>query len=190
MDANKKTSSGLPPAIDDLITHWSNQTLPPVDLWHPSEARDIDMRIKKNGEWEYLGTPINRARLVQLFSSVLRVEEDGDTWLVTPGEKLRITVEDAHFQAVLLDVESVHNQPALVFTTNVGEKVTADADHLIDVQYRTREAIPEPYLPMRNGLKARLSRAVFIQLAERAEIRGNVAGVMSCGVFMPLGPAE
>jgi len=146
------------------------------------------MRIKKNGEWLYLGTPINRPRLVQLFASVLRVEEDGSTWLVTPGEKLRIEVEDAHFQAVLLEVQDKQKQPALVFTTNVGERITADATHLIDVQYVNNDDTPTPYLQVRNGLIARISRAVFLELAERAEIRGDVAGVVSCGVFMPLGP--
>lgn len=146
------------------------------------------MRIQKNGEWLYLGTPINRPRLVQLFASVLRVEEDGSTWLVTPGEKLRIEVEDAHFQAVLLEVQDKQKQPALVFTTNVGERITADATHLIDVQYVNNDDTPTPYLQVRNGLIARISRAVFLELAERAEIRGDVAGVVSCGVFMPLGP--
>ena len=146
------------------------------------------MRIQKNGEWLYLGTPINRPRLVQLFASVLRVEEDGSTWLVTPGEKLRIEVEDAHFQAVLLEVQDKQKQPALVFTTHVGERITADATHLIDVQYVNNDDTPTPYLQVRNGLIARISRAVFLELAERAEIRGDVAGVVSCGVFMPLGP--
>ena len=146
------------------------------------------MRIQKNGEWLYLGTPINRPRLVQLFASVLRVEEDGSTWLVTPGEKLRIEVEDAHFQAVILEVQDKQKQPALVFTTNVGERITADATHLIDVQYVNNDDTPTPYLQVRNGLIARISRAVFLELAERAEIRGDVAGVVSCGVFMPLGP--
>ena len=125
---------------------------------------------------------------MQLFASVLRVEEDGSTWLVTPGEKLRIEVEDAHFQAVILEVQDKQKQPALVFTTNVGERITADATHLIDVQYVNNDDTPTPYLQVRNGLIARISRAVFLELAERAEIRGDVAGVVSCGVFMPLGP--
>lgn len=185
-----ETSSGLPSAIDELIDNWANNELPPVDQWHPTNERTIDMRIQKNGEWWYLGTPIRRPRLVQLFASVLRVDDDGSTWLVTPGEKLRIEVEDAHFQAVLLEVQDQLKQPALVFTTNVGERVTANAEHLIDVQYPNSDSAPMPYLQVRNGLIARISRAVFIELAERAEIRGEVAGVVSCGVFMPLGPAQ
>ena len=102
---SENPSGELPGAIDELIKHWGSNSLPPVDQWHPTESRDIDIRILKNGEWLYLGTPIKRPRMVQLFASVLRVEEDGSTWLVTPGEKLRIEVEDAHFQAVMMDVE-------------------------------------------------------------------------------------
>jgi len=183
-------SGELPGSIDGLIEHWGSNSLPPVDQWHPTEARDIDMRILKNGEWLYLGTPIKRPRLVQLFASVLRVEEDGTTWLVTPGEKLRIEVEDAHFQAVMMDVTEKNKQASLVFTTNMGEQVVADADHLIDVQYPFEDGTPVPYIHVRNGLTARLSRSVFIELAERAEVRGDIAGVVSAGVFMPLGPAE
>jgi len=159
-----ETSSGLPSAIDELIDNWANNELPPVDQWHPTNERTIDMRIQKNGEWWYLGTPIRRPRLVQLFASVLRVDDDGSTYQL--------------------------KQPALVFTTNVGERVTANAEHLIDVQYPNSDSAPMPYLQVRNGLIARISRAVFIELAERAEIRGEVAGVVSCGVFMPLGPAQ
>ncbi len=187
---NNNTQSELPAAIDDLIEHWGTNTLPPVHQWHPTEARSIDMRILKNGEWLYMGTPINRPRLVQLFASVLRVEADGTTWLVTPGEKLCIEVEDAHFQAVLMHVEEHNKQAALVFTTNIGEQVTADAEHLIDVQYPFEDGTPVPYIHVRDQLTARLSRSVFIALAERAEVRGDVAGVMSSGVFMPLGPAK
>jgi len=148
------------------------------------------MRIQKNGEWLYLGSPINRPRLVQLFASVLRVDPDGSTWLVTPGEKLRIDVEDAHFQAVLLDVEERKGESAFVFTTNIGERVVADAEHLIDVQYPDKNGEPQPYLHVRDGLTARITRAVFISLGERAVVKGAVAGVSSCGHFMPLGPAE
>ena len=187
---SSNTFSNLPSAVDELIENWSHKALPPVDQWHPKSSRTIDILIQKNGEWLYMGTPIHRPRLVQLFASVLRVDSDGSTWLVTPAEKLRIEVEDAHFQAVLLDVQDLHQQPAFVFTTNVGERVTADKAHLIDVKYPNNDDTPAPYLQVRSGLTARISRSVFIELAHRAEIRGDVAGVVSCGVFMPLGPAQ
>jgi len=179
----------LPPAIDGLIEQWSSKDLPPVHQWHPSESRTIDMRIAQNGDWFYAGSVIRRPRLVQLFASVLRLDEQGNTWLVTPGEKLRIQVDDAHFLAVLVDVEQHNGEPSLVFTTNVGERVIADAAHPINVQYASSDSDPAPYVLVRDGLRARLSRNVFLQIANQAEVRGDKAGVMSCGEFMVLGPA-
>jgi len=189
MSASSNNEPSLPTAIDDLITQWSSKALPPVHLWHPTVSRDSDMRILKNGDWTYRDSVIQRPRLVQLFASVLRLDEDGETWLVTPGEKLRIEVEDAHFLAVLMDLDEHNGQAALVFTTNMGERVTADAAHAIDVQYVDSSGEPSPYLHVRDGLTARLTRSVFLEVANRAEIRGQTAGVLSCGEFMVLGPA-
>jgi len=176
--------------VDDLIGQWAENDLPPVDQWHPSESRTIDMRIASDGQWYYLGSPIRRERLVQLFSRVLRMESDGTSWLVTPGEKLQIQVDDAHFQALLVDVQSPGDDQALVFTTNVGERVVCDAEHRIDVQYADGDDTPAPYLQVRSGLTARITRSVFIELANLSEVREGVAGVVSCGEFMPLGPVE
>ena len=69
--------------------------LPPIHKWHPPYCGEIDMQIKANGEWFYQGTPIQRHALVKLFSTILRKEEDGHFYLVTPVEKVRIQVEDA-----------------------------------------------------------------------------------------------
>ena len=74
--------------------------LPPVEKWEPEFCGDLDMVIKKDGTWFYMGTPIGRHALVKLFSSVLRKDEDGKTYLVTPVEKIGISVEDAHFVVV------------------------------------------------------------------------------------------
>jgi len=92
--------------------------------------------------------------------------------------------------AVLLDVEEHNGLAAMCFTTNIGERVVANAQNLIDVKYTSDNSEPSPYVHVRGGLSARLSRAVFLQLCEFAEVRGAIAGVSSCGVFMPLGPAE
>jgi len=150
--------------VDDLIGQWAENDLPPVDQWHPSESRTIDMRIASDGQWYYLGSPT--------------------------GEKLQIQVDDAHFQALLVDVQSPGDDQALVFTTNVGERVVCDAEHRIDVQYADGDDTPAPYLQVRSGLTARITRSVFIELANLSEVREGVAGVVSCGEFMPLGPVE
>ena len=78
--------------------------LPPVHLWNPAHCGEIDIVIKKDGLWFHEGTPIGREALVRLFSTVLRKDPDG-FHLVTPVEKMRITVEDAPFVAVRVDAE-------------------------------------------------------------------------------------
>src|SRR5690606_6491099 len=59
---------------------------PPVEQWNPEHCGELDMVIHKDGGWSYMGTPIGRERLVRLFSTVLRKDEDGQTCLVTPVE--------------------------------------------------------------------------------------------------------
>ncbi|MFN7265793.1 MAG: DUF1285 domain-containing protein, partial [Phenylobacterium sp.] len=97
--------------------------LPPVHLWNPAHCGDIDIVIKRNGQWFHEGTPIGREALVRLFSTVLRKDPDG-FHLVTPVEKMRITVEDAPFIAVRVDRDGED----LVFQTNVGDEVRAGRD--------------------------------------------------------------
>ena len=75
----------------------AGRQLPPVHLWHPETSRDIDMCIHRDGTWSYLGSPIRRDRMVRLFSTILRRDEDERYYLVTPKEKCAITVEDAPF---------------------------------------------------------------------------------------------
>ena len=79
--------------------------LPPVERWNPPFCGDIDMEIRADGTWFYMGPPIGRQPLVRLFSTVLRRDDDGRTYLVTPVEKVGIRVEDAPFLAVEMAVE-------------------------------------------------------------------------------------
>ncbi len=174
-------SSYLTAIVDALST----RALPPVNTWQPELTRDIDMRIARNGDWFYEGSRIDRSRMVKLFSTVLRKDGD-DIYLVTPQERLRIAVEDAPFTAVLLERRLQDDEPALVFTTNLGESVVADEQHPIQVHYQQPDAEPAPYVLVRDRLQALISRAVFLELAELAEERDGRLGVMSCGCFMPL----
>jgi len=94
--------------------------LPPVHLWNPPHCGDLDMRIARDGTWFYMGTPIGRPELVRLFSTILR--KDGDAYvLVTPVEKVGITVEDAPFVAVDFEATGAGQTQSLSFTTNVGQ---------------------------------------------------------------------
>jgi len=171
--------------LDSIADAISNKSLPPVHLWNPDVTRGIDMRIARNGDWFYMGSKINRMRMVKLFSSVLRVDE-GQTYLVTPRERLRIDVEDAPFTAVLVEKYGVGDEQSLVFTTNLGDKVIAGEQHRVSVDYKEPGGEPSPYLVVRDSLAALISRAVFYQLAEWSEERLGVLGVMSKGCFMPL----
>ncbi len=54
----------------------------------PQECGDIGLKIARDGTWFYQGSPIGRKTLVKLFASVLRREEDGRFYLVTPVEKV------------------------------------------------------------------------------------------------------
>src|SRR5690606_3213779 len=105
--------------------------LPPVHLWNPEFCGDLDMRIARDGTWFYMGTPIGRERLVRLFSTTLRHDEDGKYYLVTPVEKVGITVDDAPFLAVAMTVEGEGRAQTLTFSTSVGDSAAAGREHPI-----------------------------------------------------------
>jgi len=163
--------------------------LPPVHLWNPAHCGEIDIVIRRDGLWFHEGSPIGREALVRLFSTVLRKDPDG-FHLVTPVEKMKITVEDAPFIAVRVDPVG----EALVFTTNVGDEVEAGPDNPIRVEMNLQTGEPRPYLHVRRGLEARIRRPVFYELVEMAQERetpeGPRLGVSSNGAWFPVGPAR
>jgi hypothetical protein len=152
---------------------------------------DIDMRIARDGTWFYHGSPIGRIQLVKLFASVLRRDAAGDYWLETPIEKCRITVDDAPFLAVEMTVEGVGCDQCLGFRTSTDENVIAGAAHRIRVETDPRTGEPSPYVAIRDGLDALISRAVFYDLVElgveETEEGATRFGVWSDGVFFLLG---
>jgi hypothetical protein len=159
--------------------------LPPVHLWNPAHVGDIDIVIRRSGEWLHEGRPIRREALVRLFSTVLRKDPDG-VCLVTPVEKLRITVEDAPFVAVAVERRS----GALLFTTNVGDEFEAGPDNALRVEVDPETGEPRPYLHVRRGLEALIARSVFYELVAMAEEEDGVLSVESNGVRFALGPLE
>lgn len=178
--------SGSIASLSEVVDSISTGNLPPVHEWQPAVTRDIDIRIRRNGDWYYQGSQIQRPRMVKLFSSVLRMDDDQQTYLVTPQERLRITVDDAPFIAVLVDCYGESEARTLVFTTNVGDQVVADEDHPVSVEYENRQAEPSPYITVRHRLRALICRSAFYQMVEWAEERDGVLGVQSAGLFMPL----
>ncbi len=157
----------------------------------PAECGDLDMRIARDGTWFYHGSPIGRKPLVKLFASVLRRDEDGVYWLVTPVEKGRVEVDDAPFVAVALTVSGSGKGQSLRFRTSIDDEVTADADHPIRVSHDPATGESAPYVLVRDRLEALIARAVFYHLVAygvEEDVDGDqLYGVWSKGCFFPIG---
>ncbi len=174
-----------------LAARIGSRQLPPVHEWDPPLCGDIDMRIARDGTWYYQGSPIGRKPLVRLFASVLRRDADGEHYLVTPVEKVRVRVDDAPFVAVELQRLGRGAAQRLVFRTNVDDVVTADREHPLWVKNHPDTGEPSPYVRVRDRLHALIARAVFyelVELGEEREVDGERRfGVYSAGDFFVLG---
>ncbi len=166
--------------------------LPPVHLWHPEQCAEMDIEILRDGRWRHDGQLITRQSLVKLFSTILRKDADGSTYLVTPVEKVRVRVVCAPFVATLLDVQGEGDKQVLFFTTNVDDVVKAGKDRPVRVETNLETLEPTPFVMVRNGLEALINRSVFyslVTLAVEHDLgKGKQLGVWSDGVFFPLGP--
>jgi len=162
--------------------------LPPLHLWDPPLSGDIDIKINRKGIWLHQGTAITRQRLVRLFSTILRREDDGCYYLVTPVEKWRMQVEDAPFRCILLENNGEGEDQVLTLTTDVADKVVVDAEHPLRFEIDVDTEQPSPYVLVRNGLEALLARSVYYQLidlaVERSVDKEIWLGVWSSGVFL------
>lgn len=168
--------------------------LPPVHLWNPENCGDIAMEIRKDGSWWHEGTRIGREKLVRLFSTILRKDDDGVIYLVTPYEKVIVHVEDAPFLAVRVDRAGPPGpHQTLVFATNLGDTTVAGPDAPLRVETDPDTMEPSPYVLVRGRLEAKLTRPVFYELASMAEPNpendGATWGVWSRGQFFDIGPA-
>ena len=162
--------------------------MPPVDKWNPPFCGDLDMRIARDGTWFYLGTPIGRAGLVKLFSSIIRKDGD-DYFLVTPVEKVGITVDDAPFVALDFDAVGEGKDQKLRFETHVGDTFVAGPDHPIRVTYDD-DGEPSPYVLVRRNLEALIDRKSFYRLVDLGVHRDGWFGVWSDGKFFAIIKSE
>jgi hypothetical protein len=165
---------------------------PPVHLWNPPYCGDIDMRIVADGTWFYQKTPIGRAPLVKLFASVLKREGD-KYFLVTPVEKCGIAVDDAPFLAVEMERDVGGDNPVIWFRTNVDDWVACGTEHPLRFEPEAETGGLKPYLHVRRGLWAKVTRALFYDLVELGEER-EIEGVRQFGVasgpdFFAMAPA-
>ncbi len=168
-----------------------NRAALPVERWEPDLCRnDVDIRIGRDGLWYYMGTPIGRQRLVRLFARVLRRDADGETYLVTPVEKIRIQVDDAPFLAVEVNARGRGREQILTFRTNVGDIVEAGPDHPMHFVDEPHTGGLKPYVHVRGRLQARAARPLLYELAglgcEHKRADGAWFGVWSHGAFYPM----
>lgn len=152
----------------------------------------LGIRIARDGQWFYHGSPIARKEMVCLFASMLTRREDGSYWLIAPSEEGWIEVEDVPFLAVEAFSSGQGRARILSFRTNIDEIVPLDGDH--PLRMSDGAAGKTPYLLIRPGIEARLARSVYYELADLGSeeiIDGRpLYGVWSAGRFFPLGPFE
>lgn len=167
------------------------QGLPPLEKWNPELSGDIDIHITRDGQWLYEGEPLGRESIVRLFSTILRREQDGEYYLVTPIEKWRIQVEDTPLLAHSLHAEGEGRDQVLSVTTNTGETLVIGDSHPLEVGQYPETGEPRPVVAVRHGVNARLVTAAYYDLADlvREEtIAGqSVLGVWSSGNFYKIG---
>jgi len=182
------SASGLAALISRAVS--PGRDLPPVDQWAPEFSADLDMEIRADGSWYYEGSVIRREALVRLFSTVLRKDEDGSTYLVTPVEKVEVRVEDAPFVAVEMSVDTRDGKQVLTFRTNVGDVVEAGPDHPLRFELAGDDEGLKPYLHVRGRLEALASRAVMYEIAALGEpqtVDGTeMFAVVSAGAVFPI----
>ncbi len=148
----------------------------------PAE-QPLDMRIARDGTWFHDGDPIRRIELVKLFSTILRRDDAGDYWLVTPVERGRIVVEDVPFIAVEMTASRSGDDQVLAFRTNLDEWVEAGPDHPIRVSSNPETGEPTPYIRIREGLEARIARSVYYEMVDRCATAGPAGEEAEVGVW-------
>jgi hypothetical protein len=190
--ANERQPGGLD-AIAQAARSEGKKSPPPVHLWDPPFCGDLDMRIATDGTWFYLKTPIGRHALVKLFASVLKREGER-YFLVTPVEKVGITVDDAPFLAVEMKVEDGAKGRILHFRTNVDDWVACGRDNVLRFEPEVGTGGLKPYLHVRRDLWAKVSRPLFydlVELGEERDVEGRrMFGVTSDGEFFMMAPAD
>ena len=142
--------------------------IPPVEKWNPPFCGEIDMHILRNGKWNYMGSEVKRPAMIKLFSNIVRLDEDGHYYLVTPVEKVRIKVDDVPFIAVSMKKIKEEGVNCLSFTTNVQDEVTLSKENPIEIVINDNDE-PSPYITIRKNLKALISRSVYYDLINMAE---------------------
>lgn len=190
---DQKTAAPSAENLASAVKAASKKGPPPVHLWNPDFCGDLDMRIARDGTWWYLGTPMGRKELVKLFSSIIRKDGE-DYFLVTPVEKVGITVDDAPFVAIDFEVAGEGCDQVITFVTHVDDEAVAGPDNPIRVARDPETGEPSPYVLIRANLEALIDRKSFYRLVEigaHEDVDGESwFGVWSSGQFFPIIPSS
>lgn len=188
----ERTPPSAPPVPVDAAAGIVPVGLPPENLLGRRLRGELNIRIDRDGVWHYRGSPIRRKDLICLFASVLRRDEAGHFWLVTPTEIGRIEVEDAPLLAVEVFVGGSGRSQVVSLRTNVDEIISVSPDNPLRVAIHPLTGEPSPYVTVRDGIDARIVRSAFYDLValgvERAVGDGRELGIWSNGAFFVLGP--
>jgi len=170
-------------SIEEQVGKGRNYDAPPLHLWHPPLSGDIPIVITADGTWYHDGGKIERESLVRLFASILRREEDGHYYLVTPGEKWRIEVELHPLMVTDVEVSGEGDIPVIQAVLNTGKKVFINEEHPLFLEPAVGDiaAIKLPH-----GLSALFTRAAWYRLVEMAEDRDGISFVRSGGCIYEL----
>lgn len=144
---------------------------PPLHLWQPEHCGDIGMEIRSDGSWWHAGSRFKRQELVNLFASILRRESDGEYYLVTPVEKVRVSVELHPLRVVDADYDRAAATPTLMLSLNTGGIIPLDARHPLKTEPKANDAA---YVELSHGLSALFSRSAWYRLAEWVDDSGAI----------------
>lgn len=152
---------------------------PPLHLWHPPLSGDISIRIDAQGDWYHEGDKIERESLVRLFASILRREEDGDYYLVTPREKWRIQVDLHPLLVTDIDKLMVDGVQVLEATLNTGRRIIVSEQYplFLDPAVGNIAALVLPH-----GLTALCTRPVWYRLVDLSDSADGVS-ILKSGDF-------
>lgn len=162
-----------------LAPFMHGRQIPPLADWQPQFCGDMDLIIKANGEWWHQGSPIQRTSLIDLFSKVLW-QENGEFFLKTPVEKIKIQVEDAPFQINRVEQVLHQGRQALQFFTPQDDAILLDEPAQLQFLCKNHAQHREyrPYLHVRFGLLGLVQRSVFYHLIELGELLENQQGTI------------
>ena len=159
--------------FQSILEAQKNNELPPVEKWDPPLCKNVDMKIARDGKWFFKNSLIGREKMVKLFSTVIRFDDDGFYYLVTPVEKIQLKVEDKPFVIKTFNKEVIDGKEAYLFQTNVDDIVTLTNENPLRVEIDIKTQEPSPYILVRKNLEALISRNVFYQLVEEAKLNSK-----------------